>query len=129
MGSTIPTATTTATTTVTAVTATTTAAATEAAATTTAATATAAFFTRTCFVDDQTTAAHILTVEHLNSLLGFFTGAHFYETKSARAAGFTIIHNGCFDHGARLGEMIDQLVFNHGVREVPDIQTIRHKLT
>jgi hypothetical protein len=107
-------------------TATATAEATTAAGTTAATEATWALFARTCFIDDQSTTVHLLTVHAIDGRLSLGIRAHFDEAETLGATGFTIHHDLCRRHGAELREGLLQIIITYVVREVTNVEFVAH---
>jgi hypothetical protein len=106
--------------------ATATAEATTAAGTTAATEATWALFARTCFIDDQSTTVHLLTVHAIDGRLSLGIRAHFDEAETLGATGFTIHHDLCRRHGAELREGLLQIIITYVVREVTNVEFVAH---
>ncbi len=95
----------------------------------TTATATATispFFTRTRFVNGQTSSLKLLLIEHLDRLLDIVRRAHIDKTETTWTPGFAIINQVDTNDAPGLGKMLDQLIFRHGEGDITDIQTIGH---
>ncbi len=94
---------------------------TEVAIATSAETAAAHFLFRTGFVDGERATVEIDAVHTLNSLRGFFSGAHRNESETARAARFTIRGDENVGHGAELFEGSAEAVFGGFEGKISDV--------
>lgn len=83
---------------------------------TTAAAALRAFFPRTRFVDCQGAALKVFLVEHADGLARIFLRGHFDKCKTPRTTRRPVLHDVNCDHGARLGEVVLEVVFSCGER-------------
>lgn len=98
-----------------------------AAATVGAAEASRTLFTRTGFVHDDGATGHGLTVEAIDGSLGFSVGAHFNETKTLGAAGFTVHHDLGRGNGAKLGKCVLQILIAHGIGQIAHVKFVAHE--
>jgi hypothetical protein len=100
------------------------AATTESPATTT--TASAAIFTRAGFVDGQSTAAMLLTVQGCDRRLGFLIGPHFDEPESLGSAGVTVVDDLGRDNRAVLAKQLLELRAIDLVAQIPNVKLLTH---
>jgi hypothetical protein len=93
--------------------------------TTTAATATT-FFTRTGFVDSQTTAVLLLIIERSDGRTGSVVVAHFDKAKALATAGVAILNHLRATDFAILRKQVFQGAVRHRVRQIAHIQFHSH---
>lgn len=79
-------------------------------------------FTRTSFVHDEGTTAHVLTIQFFDGLATIIFVLHFHETEPTRTTGFSIVHDACGLNLSDLREDVIEFLVCDGVGEVPDIQ-------
>ena len=91
-------------------------------------TAAGAIFARAGFIDGESAIHEIAAVEKADGLLGFFSGGHRDEAKSAGFAGEFILHQSSLRDGASLGEMILKIVFGGFEGKIPDVKFSGHIL-
>src|SRR4030095_16868654 len=91
--------------------------------------ATRTLFTRTCNVDGEGAAVHVLAVHGRDGFLRLFGRAHGHEAKAARAAGHSLHHQVGFDHRAVRREGVLQVVFSGVEGKVSYKQFIAHVMT
>lgn len=76
------------------------------------------FFTGPGFIDREGPALEVLLVEHSDCLARIFLRSHFDEGEATRPTGGTVLHNIDRDHPACLSEVILQIIFCCGERQV-----------
>lgn len=104
----------------------TTVAATTAAATTATGSPTAAIFTRPCFIDGQRASADLGAVERVDGSLGFVPVGHFDKSKPLRATSVAVDDDLRRLDGPVLLKQLLQVTVGHSIRQVTDIQPLRH---
>lgn len=86
---------------------------------------TAALLLRTCFIDDEVTAAEVLAVHGIDSAVGFFVIGDFDESETARLTSEAIA-NEIDSRGinACLGKKVVQRILRSGKRKIANVKLL-----
>jgi hypothetical protein len=85
------------------------------------------WFHRTRFVHHEATTAQRCAIHAFNSCQSFGIAAHFYETKTFRAASVALHHDLGASHSTELSKRLLKIAVAYRIRQIADVQFVAHE--